>query len=159
MTLFDESSKWATRGVGKVLTLDFDGGARGNPGPGGIGVVLLDEDGDAIYELGEFLGHCTSNVAEYTALVRGLAAAKVLGAKKVVVKADSELVVRQINGVYKVKSPHLKPLFQRAVALMREIGDVTISHIYREGNARADELANEAMDLQKKIEPLGPAGR
>ncbi|MCL2641464.1 MAG: ribonuclease HI family protein [Phycisphaerales bacterium] len=158
MTLFADNPKWANRGTGKTLTLHFDGGARGNPGPGGIGVVLLDEDGDAIYELGEFLGHCTSNVAEYTALVRGLAAAKTLGAKKLIVKADSELVVRQINGVYKVKSPHLKPLFQRAVTLMREIGDVTISHIYREGNARADELANDAMDRLGKIEPLGPAG-
>jgi len=157
MTLFNDHPKWANRGASKTLTLHFDGGARGNPGPGGIGVVLLNEDGDALYELGEFLGHTTSNVAEYTALVRGLTAAKTLGAKKVIVKADSELVVRQINGIYKVKSPHLKPLFQKATTLMREIGDVTISHIYREGNARADELANAAMDMQKKIEPLGPA--
>jgi ribonuclease HI len=159
MTLFENKPKWEDRGAGKTLTLHFDGGSRGNPGPGGIGVVLLDESGDAIYELGEFLGRCTSNVAEYTALIRGLTAAKNLAASKVIIKADSELVVRQINGIYKVKSPHIIPLFQRATALMKEIGNVSISHVYREGNARADELANLAMDSCTKIEPLGPAKR
>jgi ribonuclease HI len=162
MTLFDPTDNdtppdpWNERGKGKTLTLHFDGGSRGNPGPAGIGVVLLDEDGDPLYELGEFLGRCTSNVAEYTALLRGLAAAKKLGAKKVLIKADSELVVRQINGIYKVKSPDLKPLYEQAKTLIRQIGDVTISHVYREGNARADELANLAMDALKKLEPLGP---
>ncbi len=116
---------------------------------------MLDEDGEALYELGEFLGRCTNNVAEYTALVRGLTAAKQMGAKKVVIKADSELVVRQINGIYKVKSPDLKPLFRKAVELMEAIGEVKVSHVYREGNARADELANMAMDSGGKIEPLG----
>lgn len=141
-----------------ALTLHFDGGSRGNPGPAGIGVVLIDDaDGEVMYELGDFLGRCTSNVAEYTALIRGLAAAKIMNAAKVTIKADSELVVRQINGVYKVKSPDLKPLFLRATALMREIGDVTIQHVYREGNARADELANEAMDKERRVEPMGPA--
>jgi ribonuclease HI len=160
MTLFPNNPakpSWSDRGSGKTLTLHFDGGSRGNPGPAGIGVVLLDEEGTPLYELGEFLGRCTSNVAEYTALVRGLTAAKNLNAKKVVIKADSELVVRQINGIYKVKSPDLKPLYQQAINLMNQIGDVTISHVYREGNARADELANMAMDATKKIEPLGPA--
>ena len=157
MTLFNSNPKWDNRGAGKTLTLHFDGGSRGNPGPGGIGVVLLYEAGDPLYELGEFLGRCTSNVAEYTALIRGLTAAKNLRASKVIIKADSELVVRQINGIYKVKSPHIIPLYQRAVTLMREIGDVTITHVYREGNARADELANMAMDAENKIEPLGPA--
>jgi ribonuclease HI len=158
MTLFPDYSKKAGGGgasKGPALTLHFDGGSRGNPGPAGIGVVLLDEDGGTVYELGEFLGRCTSNVAEYTALVRGLAAAKIFGARKVTIKADSELVVRQINGIYKVKSPDLKPLYERAKALMRDIGDVTISHVYREGNARADELVNLAMDTTRRIEPLG----
>ncbi|HVX85396.1 MAG TPA: ribonuclease HI family protein [Phycisphaerae bacterium] len=142
---------------GPALTLHFDGGSRGNPGPGGIGVVLLDEEGTPLYELGEFLGRCTSNFAEYTALVRGLAAAKIMQARSVAIKADSELVVRQINGIYKVKSADLKPLYVRAKALMEEIGEVTISHVYREGNARADELANLAMDQEARLEPLGPA--
>ena len=139
-----------------ALTLHFDGGSRGNPGPAGIGVVLLDADGTPMYELGEFLGRCTSNVAEYTALIRGLAAAKIMQARSVAIKADSELVVRQMNGIYKVKSPDLKPLHLRAKALMQEIGNVTISHVYREGNARADELANLAMDREARVEPLGP---
>jgi ribonuclease HI len=138
------------------LVLQFDGGSRGNPGPAGIGVTLVDFNGRPVYELGEFLGRCTNNVAEYTALVRGLTAAKRLGAKKVVVRSDSELVVRQVNGQYKVKSPDLKPLFQKAVALMKEIGDVKVHHVFREGNTRADKLANLAMDSERKIEPLGP---
>src|SRR5277367_6226373 len=103
MTLFanDKGSAAAGNGGQRVLTLHFDGGSRGNPGPSGIGVVLLDEKKRPVYELGEFLGNRTSNFAEYTALIRGLSAAKVLAATKVLVKADSELVVRQINGIYK----------------------------------------------------------
>ena len=139
-----------------TLILQFDGGSRGNPGPAGIGVTLSDVSGKAIYELGEFLGRCTNNVAEYTALVRGLDAARLLGAKKVIVRSDSELVVRQINGQYKVKSPDLKPLYQRAISLMGQIGEVKVNHVFREGNTRADKLANLAMDSERKIEPLGP---
>src|SRR5271155_5215285 len=145
-------------GGGRAFTLHFDGGSRGNPGPAGIGVVLLDEKKRPIYELGEFLGNRTSNFAEYTALIRGLSAAKVLKAAKVSVKADSELVVRQINGIYKVKSPDLLPLYRQAIALMEQIGNVTVTHVYREGNTRADELANMAMDRMGKIEPLGAPG-
>ncbi len=147
----------ASQGPVTSLILQFDGGSRGNPGPAGIGVTLTDTTGTPVYELGEFLGHCTNNVAEYTALVRGLAAAKTLGAVKLLVRSDSELVVRQMNGQYKVKSPDLKPLFQKAIALVEEIGDVKVSHVYREGNTRADKLANLAMDTENKIEPLGPA--
>ena len=80
-----------------------------------------------------------------------------MGATHVQVKSDSELLVRQINGQYKVKSPDLKPLYQKALTLMAHIGEVKVSHTYREGNARADELANLAMDTSKKHEPLGPA--
>ncbi len=141
--------------AGPVYQLQFDGGSRGNPGPAGIGVTLTSYSGKPVYELGEYLGRCTNNVAEYTALLRGLAAAKTLGIKHLVVKADSELVVRQLNGIYKVKSPDLKPLYLQATGLIDQIGKVTISHVYREDNSRADELANEAMDGESKIEPLG----
>ena len=143
---------------GKSLLLQFDGGSRGNPGPAGIGVTLTDEKGTPVYELSEFLGVCTNNIAEYTALVRGLTAAKALGATKVAVRSDSELLVRQINGIYRVKHPGIKPLYEQATALMRQIGDVKVTHTYREGNARADELANLAMDMQAKSEPLGAPG-
>jgi ribonuclease HI len=136
----------------------FDGGSRGNPGPAGIGVTITTPPPtpQRIYELGEYLGRCTNNVAEYTALVRGLEAALALGAHKVIVKADSELVVRQLAGQYRVKSPDLKPLYAKAIALMRQIGDVHVNHVYREHNGRADALANAAMDSLGKVEPLGP---
>src|SRR3954447_2836793 len=103
---------------GKSFVLQFDGGSRGNPGPAGIGVTLTDERGTPVYELSEFLGVCTNNIAEYTALVRGLTAAKALGASKVTVRSDSELLVRQINGIYRVKNPGIKPLYEQAVVLM-----------------------------------------
>jgi ribonuclease HI len=147
--------QWEDRGKGKALVLHFDGGSRGNPGPAGVGVTICDEEGTPLYELGEFLGRCTNNVAEYTALLRGLSAAKALGAGKLTVRSDSELLVRQINGVYKVKSPDLKPLYQKALSLISAIGEVQVGHIYREGNTRAYELANMAMDSGGKIEPLG----
>jgi len=158
MTLFaDKTPKsWGARGA-KALVLQFDGGSRGNPGPAGVGVTLVDEQDNPVYELSEFLGTCTNNVAEYTGLLRGLAAAQALGATKLTVRSDSELLVRQINGIYKVKSPDLKPLYQQAMTLIRKIGEVKVSHTYREGNTRADELANMAMDSRGKIEPLGPA--
>lgn len=156
MTLFDPAANPNRRpGKEKSVILQFDGGSRGNPGPAGIGVTISDTDGTPLYELAEFLGRCTNNVAEYTALLRGLSAAQAMDATHVAVKSDSELLVRQINGQYKVKSPDLKPLFQKARALMDQIGNVKVSHTYREGNTRADELANLAMDTEKKHEPLG----
>lgn len=142
--------------MGEVhLTLQFDGGSRGNPGPAGIGVTLADTSGRVVYELGEFLGSCTNNVAEYTALIRGLAAAAAMGATRLTVRADSQLVVRQMMGQYKVKNPGLIPLFREAVGLADRIGKVEFGHVYRESNARADELANMAMDRRTKIEPKG----
>jgi ribonuclease HI len=158
MTLFPtDDVPPAAKKAGPALTLHFDGGSRGNPGPAGIGVTITDEKQNPVYELAEFLGTCTNNVAEYTALLRGLTAAVTLGATKLTVRSDSELLVRQINGIYKVKSPDLKPLYQQAVSLISKIGEVKVSHTYREGNTRADELANMAMDERGKIEPLGPA--
>lgn len=145
-------------GVHTILYLHFDGGSRGNPGPAGCGASLTTPPPTSrrVYEVGDFLGTCTNNVAEYTGLLRGLEAACVLGAKELVVKADSELIVRQLNGIYRVKSPDLKPLYEKALSMMRKIGKVTVSHVYREHNSRADALANAAMDSQSKVEPLGP---
>lgn len=164
MTLFQTGSEDAApkkstaahKGNPRVLQLHFDGGSRGNPGPAGIGVSISDESGKPIYEMGDFLGTCTNNVAEYTALVRGVAAAIALGATKLLVKADSELVVKQVNGIYKVKSPDLKPLHEEALRLMRKIPDVHVTHVYRKGNSRADALANYAMDHKGIVEPMGP---
>lgn len=139
-----------------VFYMQFDGGSRGNPGPAGVGMTLADENEKFVYELGEFLGTCTNNVAEYTGLIRGIEAAIAFGADRLVIQADSELVVKQIKGIYRVKSPDLKPLYEKAISLMKQIKQVDIGHVYRHMNSRADALANMAMDARKKIEPLGP---
>lgn len=134
------------------LEMQFDGGSRGNPGLAGIGITITTPDGAIVYELGDWLPHATNNVAEYTALIRGVQAARQLGATKLKIRADSELVVRQITGRYRVKSPDLKPLYTQAIAELAHVADWSIAHVYRESNSRADQLANMAMDRRKKIE-------
>ena len=130
----------------EVWTLRCDGGSRGNPGPGALGFVLTDPEGKEREARGEYLGTVTNNVAEYRALIAGLEAAARLGARSVRVVMDSELVVRQMTGEYRVKNEGLKPLHrearQRAVAL----AEVAYRSVGREDNARADQLVNEALD-------------
>jgi ribonuclease HI len=128
------------------LVLYADGGSRGNPGPAGAGAVLFDDKGETVEELSRFLGSATNNVAEYEGLIMGLEAALKRGASSLEVKLDSELLVKQINGQYRVKSPHLKPLFQKAKALLDRFDQVRVSHVRREFNKDADRLANQAMD-------------
>ena len=135
------------------LVIHTDGGARGNPGPAAAGVSLTDaRTGDAVYEAGYFLGQTTNNVAEYTGLIRGLEEAARLGATRVSVRSDSELMVRQINGQYRVKAPGLKPLHQDAMALLGRFGAWDVGHVRREGNQRADQLANAAMDAKTDVD-------
>src|SRR5215468_4172198 len=98
----------------EILTLQFDGGSRGNPGPAGIGVVIRAADKTTLVTLGRFIGIATNNVAEYRALITGLQEAKKLGAKRVVIRGDSELIVKQMRGEYRVKSPDLKDLYDEA---------------------------------------------
>ena len=140
------------------LILHTDGGSRGNPGPAGAGVVLLDADtGQTRHEAGFFLGSMTSNQAEYEALLRGLDAARELGATRISLRADSELMVRQLNGQYKVKASHLKPLYQKAMKSLYSFKEEPrIEHIRRELNERADELANLAMD--RRLDYVVPGG-
>lgn len=126
--------------------LHTDGGARGNPGPGGAGIVLRHPDGSVAAEGGAFLGTVTNNVAEYEALLWGMRAARSLGVRDLLVKADSELVVKQMCGEYRVKNEGLKPLFAAAQALRRDFDVVEFAHVRRAENAAADALANEAMD-------------
>jgi ribonuclease HI len=128
------------------LILNADGGARGNPGPAGCGAVLSLPDGEIVAGLQKFLGNTTNNVAEYQGLLLGLEAAKDEGASDLEVRLDSELIVRQLNGQYKVKSPHLKPLYEQAKSLLQAFDSVTIVHVRRENNREADKLANLAMD-------------
>lgn len=144
--------------------LHTDGGARGNPGPGGVGIVLRRPDGAIATKGGAFLGTVTNNVAEYEALLWGLRAARALGANELLVKADSELVVKQMRGEYRVKNEGLKPLFCEAQALRRAFDAVEFSHVRRAENAEADALANDAMDGQCTVgdapePPTAGAGR
>ncbi|HXL04068.1 MAG TPA: ribonuclease HI family protein [Bacillota bacterium] len=128
------------------VTIYTDGASRGNPGSAGIGAVILDADGSCLMELCEWIGIATNNEAEYIALIKALEAAKALGARRVRVYADSELVVRQLKGEYAVKSPRLRPLFMEARRLKDEFDKFSICHIKREKNARADVLANIGID-------------
>ena len=128
------------------LVLFADGGSRGNPGPAGAGAVLLDPDGATVEELSRFLGRTTNNVAEYEGLIMGLEAAAKRGAQTLGVRLDSELLVKQLNGQYRVKSPHLRPLYQKAKSLLDRFADAEVMHVRREFNREADRLANQAMD-------------
>jgi ribonuclease HI len=128
------------------LVLFADGGSRGNPGPAGAGAILLDDQGTAVAELSRFLGRTTNNVAEYQGLIMGLEAASKEGASSLAVRLDSELLVKQLNGQYRVKAPNLKPLYQKAQGLLRGFKRVDIQHVRREYNKEADRLANLAMD-------------
>ncbi len=125
------------------LVLFIDGACKGNPGAAGIGVLVTQPDGTVVAEIGEGIGQTTNNVAEYKALIRGLQEAQTRGAARVTVHTDSQLMARQMEGRYKINAPHLKALQTEAQALCRSFpGGVTLTHILREGNARADELAN-----------------
>lgn len=123
-----------------------DGGARGNPGPAGYGVVIKDEAGQKVTALSEYLGHQTNNFAEYQGLIAALEFALRHGPKALKVTSDSELLVRQIKGIYKVKNPTLKDLHARAKELIAQMDWFSIGHALREHNQEADRLANAAMD-------------
>lgn len=123
-----------------------DGGSRGNPGPAGVGVVIEDEKGRVLEEHAKFLGVKTNNQAEYQAVILGLERAKHLKATSVEVVADSELVIKQANGEYKVKHVNIKPLYSEMRALVLQIGSVKFRHVRRAENEHADALSNRAMD-------------
>jgi ribonuclease HI len=128
------------------LVAHSDGGARGNPGPSGYGVVIKDESGRKIAALSEYLGHQTNNFAEYQGLIAALEYALKHGPKALKLISDSELLVRQIKGIYKVKNATLQDLHARAQELIRQLDWFSIGHALREHNQEADRLANEAMD-------------
>jgi probable phosphoglycerate mutase len=127
-------------------TLRCDGGSRGNPGPGAYGYVLLDPDGREVEARGEFVGTVTNNVAEYRGLLAGLESAARFAARPLVVCLDSELVVRQMTGEYKVKNLGLKPLHASARRAVAAAGEVRFVAVPREENVRADRLVNETLD-------------
>jgi ribonuclease HI len=126
--------------------LSTDGGARGNPGPAAFGYVLEDEDGTVLAAHGERIGIATNNVAEYSALIAGLEKALELGVDEVEVVSDSELMVKQMRGEYRVKNEALQELWARAGRLARQLGSVGYTAVRREHNKLADKLVNEALD-------------
>jgi phosphoribosylglycinamide formyltransferase-1 len=130
------------------ITIFTDGGSRGNPGPAAAAYVLMDEENNRLEGRGFYLGRATNNFAEYSALLRGLQRAKQLKAKRVTVFSDSELLVRQINGEYKVKNTTLQDLHSRSLALLEKFSSWKVKHITREKNKEADKLVNKAINLQ-----------
>ncbi len=130
----------------------IDGACRGNPGPGGIGVAIYQQGCEnPLLEIDDFIGMCTNNVAEYTALIRALEALHTLGVKKVIIYSDSQLLVRQMEGKYKVKSENLMPLYGKAADLVQKFDTVKFVDIRREKNKVADNLANRGIDRAKEV--------
>jgi formyltetrahydrofolate-dependent phosphoribosylglycinamide formyltransferase len=133
------------------IVIHADGGSRGNPGPGAAAFVLTDAAGNEIDARGFFLGRTTNNMAEYTGIVKALEAAKQIAAKQIRVFSDSELVVKQVNGEYRVKSDQIRPLFQRTITLLNGFESWKVQHITREKNKDADRLANRALNLRQDV--------
>ena len=135
------------------LIVATDGAARGNPGPAGIGVHISSLDGSLVAEIAEGIGEATNNVAEYTAVIEGLAMAQRLGARTVTVRSDSLLLVNQLTGRYRVKTPHLQPLHRKVRSLAAGFDRISFEHVRREFNTEADRLANEGVDAWLAGEP------
>ncbi|MBU0728333.1 MAG: ribonuclease HI family protein [Proteobacteria bacterium] len=142
----EDKNLTACKKAGSRLTVYTDGASRGNPGEAGAGAVIFDESGGEIYARGKYLGQCTNNMAEYQALIMGLAALKDHGAENISIFLDSELIVRQLQGRYKVKDQKLKPLFIEVSTLLNEFTAWEVRHVPRNENKRADELANLGID-------------
>ncbi len=136
--------------TGKVVAY-ADGASRGNPGPAAIGAVLVDEAGREVYTISQRIGVATNNQAEYRAAIAALEAALALGARQVELRMDSELVVRQLEHRYRVRNPHLRPLFARVLELRRQFQEFRAVAIPREANRRADALANQALDAAPQL--------
>jgi ribonuclease HI len=147
VTLFDGEPD--ADGRRDLLAIFFDGGARGNPGPAAIGAVVLDPLTDPpsrLASVSEYIGNTTNNVAEYRALIAGLEAARAFPARRLRIRGDSMLVIKQVLGEWRVKQPHLRPLLEDARRLLAGYDDVDLGHVRREQNADADLLVNAALD-------------
>jgi ribonuclease HI len=132
------------------VIIHTDGGARGNPGPAGIGIVFYDNEKKVVFEFKEYIGERTNNFAEYTALIIALEKAKEQGYTKITCFLDSELVVKQLNGQYKIKEPTLQPLAAEVLRYKKDFESVTFAHVRREQNKDADALVNQALDEEEK---------
>lgn len=128
----------------KKANIAIDGASKGNPGPAGIGVVICDESGNIVREIGEYIGETTNNIAEYSALLRALSEAVEMGFTDLSIQTDSELMAKQINGQYRVKNEGIIPLYESARSLLRKFDSASIKHVLRENNKLADALASKA---------------
>lgn len=132
----------------KLLIINTDGGARGNPGPAGIGLVIKNESSELLYEFGGYIGETTNNVAEYSALIKALEESVHLGGTDLKIQMDSELIVKQMTGIYKIKEPTLQGLAAQVIKLLKEFKSYSFVHVRREFNKEADALVNQALDAQ-----------
>lgn len=136
---------------------NVDGGSRGNPGPAAYGVIIRDPRGEIVAKLKKYIGRATNNVAEYYGLITALDYAQSHGIRALRIESDSELLVQQMRGRYRVKSPDLQPLYERARKMSQALDSFRIDHVYREQNAGADALANEALDeTARGLRPASP---
>ncbi len=138
---------------------NIDGGSRGNPGPASYGVVIRDGRGEIVAKLKKYIGRMTNNVAEYYGLIAAMDFAQSHGVRAIRIESDSELLVKQMRGQYKVKSEELRPLFERAKKMSQAFDSLRIEHVYREQNREADALANEALDETEGKGPGSPPAK
>src|SRR5712691_12957040 len=161
--LFADAAPQAASSAAAAYRANIDGGSRGNPGPASYGVVIRDPRGEVVAKLKKYIGRSTNNVAEYYGLIAALDYAQSHGIRALRVESDSELLVRQMRGQYKVKSAELRPLFERARKMAQSFSSFKIEHVYRDQNAEADALANQALDetsgAPARIAPDSPAAK
>ncbi len=143
--LFDNTDKASDKTLKGPAVMYCDGACSGNPGKSGIGVVISLAEEDETYRISEYIGIATNNIAEYSAFIKGLEKAAHIGIRKIEVYLDSELLVRQINGIYKVRNNNLIPLFNQAKKLLKNFDSYSITHVRREFNREADSLATRAV--------------
>ena len=153
--LFADAPAEHKQAVAAAYRMNIDGGSRGNPGPAAYGVVIRDGSGQIVAKLKKYIGRMTNNVAEYYGLIAALDYAESHSVKAIRVESDSELLVKQMRGQYKVKSEDLRPLFERALKMSKAFESFRIEHVYREQNREADALANEALDETEAKAPGG----
>ncbi len=155
--LFRDAAPAAAKPATAAFRANIDGGSRGNPGPAAYGVVIADARGQVVAKLKKYIGRATNNVAEYYGLIAALDYAESNGIRALRIESDSELMVKQMRGQYKVKSEELRPLFERAFKMTQALESFRIDHVYREQNREADALANEALDETAGKPPGAPA--
>src|SRR5215467_4258286 len=155
-SLFGEATSETKSATAAAYRINIDGGSRGNPGPAAYGVVIRDARGETVAKLKKYIGRFTNNVAEYYGFIAAMDYAHSHGVRAIRIESDSELMVKQMRGLYKVKSADLQPLYERAQKMSKAFDSFRIDHVYREQNREADALANEALD-ETEGKPANPA--